>query len=73
VRLVESDQQHESYDPNRDQNIRGITAKLDLPRKPAPTSDLNQNPEGGDRSEEELKVFRIEPPEPKQEHCKCSK
>ena len=69
MRFVERNQQHESYDPNRDQDVGEVIAKLDLPRKPAPTSNVEQSVEGNDGSEEQSEVFGVPPSETKEEHC----
>ncbi len=51
VRLVQRNQQHESYDPDRDQDVREVITKFDFPREPATTGNVKQNVERSDRSE----------------------
>jgi hypothetical protein len=51
VGLVQRNQQHESYDPDRDWDVREVITKFDFPREPATTSNVKENVERNDRNE----------------------
>jgi len=70
---VKRNQEHHSYDRNRDQDVCEVIAKLDFPRNPTTTSNIEQNVDGHDRSEYQSEVFGIPPPETEEEDCQCGK